>query len=235
MMAPVRRRAGENRVLDSLTAPEAAFILPHLELVPLDPRAMLFQEGALATHVYFPVSGLISLVTRVGAVGVESATIGSEGMVGLHIFLKATESAYQSVVQMRGEAWRFPAPAFVDELDRCPAWSNSIKRYTAARLWMSSRTAACTQLHSIAQRTARWLLFANDHAQQDDFSLTHGLLAKILGVRRASVTNALGALQRQSIIGTSRGKIKVLDRQRLEAAACECHGAIRGYNSLSLA
>jgi len=226
--------ARANRVLDSLTTADAAFIHNKLELVPLDLNAVLFEQGAEVTHIYFPVSGLISLVTRVGGAGVESATVGAEGMLGLPVFLHSPESTCDSVVQMKGEAWRLPAAAFLESVERCPAWSDSLKRYSALSLWMSYRSAASNQVHSLAQRTARWLLLAQDHAKEDNFNLTHRLLSQMLGVRRAGVTTALGALQREGIISTRRGRIAVLDRRRLEGEACECDALMRARSNSPL-
>jgi CRP-like cAMP-binding protein len=179
------------------------------------------------THVYFPVSGMISLVTRIGRASVESATVGSEGMLGLPLFLGAGASQGKWIVRIRGEAWRLSAAAFTDSVERCPAFSASLKRYTAARLWVTYRSAGCSLLHTLASRSARWLLFVHDRVPGDEFELTHAYLAEMLGVRRAGVTLALGALQRNGIISSRRGRMTILDRERLEAEACECDAIIR--------
>ena len=223
-----------NRILDSLSAAEAALVLPQLELVPLNLDAVLADEGVAMTHVYFPVSGLISLVTNVDGIGVESAAIGAEGMVGLSVFLQAGGSSSNSVVQMSGQAWRIPVAAFLHLLDECAGLNASLKRYIAGRLWTTYRSAACDQLHSIPVRSARWLLLAHDNATADTFQLTHRLLSQMLGVRRASVTTALGALQEQGLISYRRGSITILNRPLLEAEACECDGLIRARNNISL-
>lgn len=223
-----------NKVLDSLTPAEATSVLAALELVPLEPSAVLYEDGVLITHVYFPVSGMISLVTTIGSVSVESATVGSEGMLGLPLFLGAGGSQCKCFVRIRGEAWRLPAAAFIDLVNRSPGLNASLKRYTAARLSVTYISAGCSLLHTLAGRSARWLLFVHDRVSGDQFELTHAYLAEMLGVRRAGVTLALGALQRDGIIISRRGRMTILDRDGLEAAACECDALIRDrYNSLS--
>lgn len=223
-----------NRILNSLTASDAASVLSQLELVPLNEHTVLFVEGAPMQHAYFPVSGLISLVTRVDSVDIESATVGAEGLLGLPIFLSEEVADCECVVQMPGEAWRIPAAAFLDLLESCPGLNDSLKRYTAASLWVTYRSAACAQVHSLARRTARWLLLAHDHALTDHFHLTHLLLAQMLGVRRAGVTMALGSLQRKGLIVSRRGRITILDRLALEQEACSCDALIRTRNNSSL-
>jgi CRP-like cAMP-binding protein len=218
-----------NRILDSLTRADAGSLRPHLELVPLELNAVLCEEGVTMNHVYFPVSGIISLVTRIGRTSVESATVGSEGMLGLALFLGAGASHCKCIVRIRGEAWRLPATAFCDLVESSPAFSASLKRYTATRLRVAYRSAGCSLLHALASRSARWLLFVHDRVPGDQFELTHACLAEMLGVRRAGVTTALGAFQRDGVISSRRGRMTILDRERLEAEACECNAIIRSH------
>jgi CRP-like cAMP-binding protein len=218
-----------NHLLESLPPDEAALILPELELVPLVLDAHLFDEGALMTEVYFPVSGLISLVTRLDGVGVESGTIGSEGMLGLPVFLLTGTADSNSVVQLRGEALKLSAVRFLELIRANEGLSQAMMRYTAQTLWMTFRSGACNRVHTLAQRAARWLLLVHDHVPGDDFELTHRYLAQMLGVRRAGVTNALGALQHRGIIQSRRGRITVLNRSLLEAGSCECHTLMLAY------
>ena len=178
------------------------------------------------THAYFPTSGMISRVERVAPASVESATIGSEGMLGLALFLGESVAAADWRVRIRGEAWRLPALSFLDLVERSSLFATTLKRYTSARLLVTYRSAGCSLLHSLPRRSARWLLFAHDCTQGDSFELTHADLAQLMGVRRAGVTLALGHLQREGIISSRRGKITVLDRGHLEAEACECAAMI---------
>ncbi len=216
-----------NRILDSLTQADAVSLRPHLELVPLAANAVLYEEGVTMTYVYFPVSGMISLVTGFGRASVESATVGSEGMLGLALFLGEHAAQGKCIARIRGEAWRLPAAMFTELVERSPAFSASLKRYTAARLSVTYRSAGCRLLHTLANRSARWLLLVHDCVPGDRYALAHADLAEMLGLRRASVTIALGAFQRDGIISSRRGIMTILDRRRLEAEACECAAIIR--------
>lgn len=202
-------------------------LLSGLELVPLKLNALLFEEGAAITHVYFPISGMISLVTHISGTAVESATVGSEGVLGLPLFLDGGKADGDCLVQVEGEAWRLPAAAFLALVADTPNFDACIRHYTATSLWVAYRVAACNLMHSLARRTARWLLVMHDHSSGARIMLTHQYLAHMLGVRRAGVTKALGALQENGIITTQRGGITIVDRHRLEAEACECDGMIR--------
>lgn len=220
-----------NRLLASLSDADVS-ALDNLEFVTLDLDTLLVREGAIMTHVYFPVSGMISLVTQIGGIAVESATVGREGVLGLSLFLDDGRAVGDCMVQVNGEAWRLPAAAFLELAGNNLAFDTSIRQYTATRLWVSYRTAACNLMHSLPLRTARWLLLMHDHTSGDKVRLTHQYLAHMLGVRRAGVTKALGTLQRQGIITSQRGSVTIVDRQRLEAEACECESIIRARQAL---
>jgi CRP-like cAMP-binding protein len=158
---------------------------------------------------------------------IEVATIGWEGVVGLPVFLGCGSMAGQAVTQVPGVALRMSAGAFLEEGQHCGALTRRLNRYTQALMTLLAQSSGCNRAHRINQRCARWLLMVHDRVQRDAFPLTHLFLSQMLGVRRASVTEALSDLQRESLITYNRGRIAVHDRPGLEAASCECYGIIR--------
>jgi CRP-like cAMP-binding protein len=222
-----------NSLLDSLPPDEASLILPELELVPLELKQVLFEQGEVISHAYFPVSGMISLLTITKGSSIETATIGSEGVAGLPVFLGRKTSDSRCSVQAEGEAWRIASEAFLLLASRNREFNASLNRYTAARLAAAYQLAVCNLLHPLSKRCARSLLAIDDRVIGDRFPLTHEYLAKMLGVRRASVSVALGVLQHRQIITSRRGVITLLNRGGLEAEACECEAVIRSrYSSI---
>ena len=217
-----------NSLLDSLPADEASRVLPELELVSLESKKVLFEQGQAIGHVYFPITGMISLLRRMDdRAVVETGAVGNEGMVGVSVFLGVGTSDSLCRVQVTGEAWRVSSEAFLRLVDANYGLSGAVGLYTAATLAAALQLAACNLLHPLNQRCARSLLAIHDHVAGDELLLTHEQLAQMLGVRRAGVTAALGVLQARRILTSRRGVITILDRQSLEAEACECGAVIR--------
>jgi CRP-like cAMP-binding protein len=220
-----------NNLLDSLSADEASRVLPELELVPLESKMVLFGQGQAMSHVYFPVTGMISLLRTIDDRTVETSAVGQEGMVGLPVFFGAGTSDSLGRVQVTGEAWRVSSAAFLRLVKANYGFSDAVFVYTAARMAAVLQLAACNLLHSLSQRCARTLLTIHDHAAEDELLLTHEQLAQMLGVRRAGVTAAIGVLQARQIVTSRRGVITILDRESLETEACECGAVIRALYS----
>jgi CRP-like cAMP-binding protein len=217
-----------NNLLASLSASEAQRVLPELELVPLESRKVLFEQGQPMGHVYFPITGMISLLRKMhDRTAVEIGAVGCEGMVGLPVFLGVGTSDTLCRVQVTGEAWRISSEAFLKLAHANIGLSAAVGVYTAASLAAALQLAACNLLHLLSQRCARSLLTIHDHVTENELFLTHEQLAQMLGVRRAGVTAAVGVFQARKIITSRRGVITILDRQRLEEEACECGAAIR--------
>jgi CRP-like cAMP-binding protein len=192
-------------------------------------REVLAAPNVPIRSVYFPLTGLVSLIsTLADGTMVEVTTIGNEGLVGLPLFLRATSMPLTALVQVPGEALRMDAEAF-DRLLRAGSeeFSHLLYRYTQALFNQLAQHVVCNRLHSIAPRCARWLLLTHDRVGQATFPLTHEFLAQMLGVRRASVTEVAGRLQRARLIHYRYGIITILDRAGLEAASCECYGVIK--------
>ena len=125
---------------------------------------------------------------------------------------------------------RMKSARFSEEIRKSPQLQQEVSRYTRALMGQITQTAACNRFHVVEARLARWLLLTRDRVLSDEFRLTHAFLGQMLGVRRVGVTMAARALQKRKLIGYSRGKIKILDGQRLEGAACSCYEVVRDMN-----
>ncbi|HEX2206554.1 MAG TPA: Crp/Fnr family transcriptional regulator [Longimicrobium sp.] len=218
-----------NRILAALPRNERERLNPVLERVPLTLRQVVFEPNRAIEHVWFPEDAVISLLGLMeDGSAVETATVGNEGMAGVPVYLGAMQMAGQAFVQIPGDAWRMPAEALREEVRRGNALSQLLGRYTQALFTLVSQSSACNRKHPVEQRCARWLLMTHDRVGGDRFELTQHFLSQMLGVRRATVSEAAGGLQNRRLIEYTRGRIAVLDRAGLEAAACGCYGIIRG-------
>lgn len=178
-------------------------------------------------HVFFPLTGFISLVATVTShPALELGLIGSEGMLGATMVLGVNSAGLQGIVQGSGTALRLTAAQLRQELQQSLALRGTLKRYLFVLHAQLAQSAACTRFHEIKARLARWLLLTHDRAHADHFHLTHQCLANMLGVQRSAITIAAGTLQRRKLIHYSRGDIWILDRQGLEATSCECYQAV---------
>jgi CRP-like cAMP-binding protein len=226
--ANIFHRIGENRLLATLSKEEHDRLEPHLEIVPLEPKMVLHESDIPIPHVYFPLAGVVSLMTVMeDGSSIEIATIGNEGLVGIPVFLGAQSTPSRAFSQVPGHAVRMSAEAFRQEIDRGGTLHDMVQRYTLVVFNQIAQTAACNRVHSINQRCARWLLMTHDRAGDNEYYLTQEFLAQMLGVRRASVSEVAGELQNAGLIRYSRGTMTIVDRKGLEDAACECYAIIR--------
>jgi CRP-like cAMP-binding protein len=217
-----------NHLLAALPRREYARLRPHLEAVPLALEAVLHRPGEPIKHVYFPTRGVLSQLVVVEKGGtIEVGMVGREGLAGLPILLGAEATPVCCVVQMAGEALRMKAEVFRDQVGPGSPLHDVALRYTHAFVAQVSQSAACNSLHPAAKRCCRWLLMTHDRAGGDRFPLTHALLAGMLGVRRATVTNVARLLRTAQLIRYRRGEVTVLDRAGLESAACECYRIVQ--------
>jgi CRP-like cAMP-binding protein len=148
-------------------------------------------------------------------------------MVGLPIALGIIQSASRALVQVPSSGLRLAATKLVDEMSRDTPMRKLLLRYAALSLCQVSQAVACNGLHSVRRRCCRWLLMTHDRVEGDEFPMTHEFLAQMLGVRRASVTTVLTPLQKAGLIRSRRGKIAVVDRERLEENSCECYRTVQ--------
>lgn len=223
-------RHGENSrnlLLNRLPENEQDRIATELTAVDLELRTPLFEAGAPIEHVYFLESGVASVVAARGGGVVEVATVGNEGMIGLPVFLGTNSVPLDAFIQVPGWGYRLTAGAFRALVDRNPQLHAALNRYTQALFFQIAQSSACNRLHPVEQRAARWILMTHDRVDKGAVLLTQEFLAQMLGVRRATVNEAARALEGRGLIAYRRGRIDVLDRPGLEAAACDCYAAIR--------
>jgi CRP-like cAMP-binding protein len=218
----------QNAILARLPERDLESLLGRTERCALERRQVLSEANEPIRHVYFPQSGLVSLVNATfNGATVEVAMVGREGLVGLSALFGSAGMPLAAVVQVRGEALRMSAAAFREEVWRHGALLERAHLFAHALLVQIAQSAACLHHHSVSQRCARWLLMTQDRVKEDEFELTQDLLAQMLGVRRASVSAAAGRLQAEGLIRYRRGSIAVVDRAALERASCECYAIIK--------
>src|SRR5512141_2495213 len=219
-----QRRVVANRLLSSLPPEEYERILPDLKEVPLKFRVSLHEPGDKMPYVYFPSTGVISMLTVLeDGAAVEIATIGNEGMTDISVFLGLEESDSRLLIQVPGTAMRMNSDRFREHVEQIPSLRALLGYYTVSMLALVAQSAACNRMHPMVQRCARWLLMTHDRVDAAGFPMTHQFLATMLGVRRPSVSMAAKALRDTGLISYHRGKVTVLDRRGLEAASCECY------------
>jgi CRP-like cAMP-binding protein len=222
-------RARSNRILSAAPRDEYERLSPRLEYVELGREEVLYQAGEHMPHVYFPYSGTISVVIPMeDGDQVEVGVVGREGMLGLPLVLGTDTAPIRAFAQVTGGAMRMTAADFAEEVGRRGRLYTLLLRYAQAFYVQTAQTAACNRLHPLEQRLPKWLLTTRDLAESDDLELTHEFIAVMLGVRRAGVTEALGALRSEGLIDHSRGRIRILDAERLGRASCECYRVIKG-------
>ena len=217
-----------NRLLDLLPSADWLRWLPQLESVNLTLGQVLYESGRVQNHVYFPTSSVVSLlyVTENGA-SAEMAAIGSDGIVGVPLFMGGASTTGRAVVQCAGHAFRLAGHTIQDEFARSGPVMRLLLRYTQALITQMAHLAVCNRHHSVDQQVCRWLLLGVDRLQGTELVITQELIANALGVRRESVTEVALALQRADLIRYVRGRISVLNRSGLEKRSCECYALVR--------
>ena len=218
----------QNALLDSLAEQDLERLRPHLREVAVTQRQTINVAEEVIEHVYFPISAVISLIASLeDGTAVEVGLIGFEGMVGTPVLLGSDTASNQAFVQLSGNALRIPANVLLDATEQSPGLRRKLLRYALALSYQIAQSAACNARHVVEERCARWLLSARDRVDTDELMLTHEFLGVMLGVRRAGVTVAAGSLQTAGLISYRQGRVTILDRDALEAAACECYRMIK--------
>jgi CRP-like cAMP-binding protein len=213
-----------NRLLSLLSDVDYERLRPHLSHVVFDYKKSLYEASRPIDHVYFPIDGVASLViTTAEGAGAEVGTIGNEGLVGLPVCLGDREAPSSVYVQVPGTALEMDARLFRDELARNPALNLIMLRYAHAFFNQVAQSAACAHLHRVEQRCCRWLLMTRDRMPSGDFLLTHEFLGMMLGVRRTTVTDVMGSLQKAGLIRYRRGHVTILNQEALHRRTCECY------------
>jgi CRP-like cAMP-binding protein len=217
-----------NHLLAALPAADLARLSPEMEFIALALGETLYESGSQLRHVYFPVSGVVSLliVTEHGG-SAEIAVIGNDGCVGMALLLGGETTLDRAVVQIAGHAYRLPAQVVLREFKRGAAAQLLLLRYIQVLMTQTAQTAVCNRHHTVEQQLCRWLLLTLDRVTSRDVAMTQELISNMLGVRRPGVTQAARNLQQAGLIEYERGHIRVLDRAKLEAHACECYAVVK--------
>ena len=219
---------GQNRILSALSRDVQVWLLPRMEKMSMSVRQLMHEANAPLTHVYFPLSGVVSLVlTLKTGETVEIATVGNEGFVSSAVYLGADRSTLKAFCQVAGQALRMRVEHFRRSMEEYPEFAELARRYMQGMVNQMAQGTACNHVHSVQARMCRWLLMTHDRVGADEFQLTQEFLAQMLGVRRPSVTVAAGMIQKAGLIRYQRGRIRIVDRAGLEAGACECYETVR--------
>ncbi len=218
----------DNHILAALPEEEAARLAPQLTLVEMPLAMSVYESGARQRYIYFPTDSIVSLlyVLQNGA-SAEIAVVGNEGAVGVSLFMGGGTTPSKAIVQSAGFAYRLSSRALKDEFDRHGYMQLLLLRYTQSLITQMAQTAVCNRHHSVDQQLCRWLLLSLDRLSGTHLTMTQELIANMLGVRREGVTTAAGKLQKLGVIHYVRGRITVIDREKLEELSCECYAVVK--------
>lgn len=217
----------QNRVILNMRPAAQDFIAQRMIVRPLEPGMILYENSQPFTHAIFPHSGIISLLARMeDGRSVEKTSIGREGFLGFTYLMGGKDSVSQTVVQVPGYASWLPIEDLDAAMEEFKCVRTAMLSYSKALIVQLMETVACNTLHTAEQRVARWLLHADDRMTEKRFALTQESLSRVLGLRRATVSEAYTALSKSGAISYSRGMIEILDRSVLRSHACECYDRI---------
>jgi CRP-like cAMP-binding protein len=218
----------ENRLLARLPPDQYERLRPLLQPVEFPLGEVVYEFGGELDYVFFPTTSIVSLLyTMENGTSAEMGLTGNEGVVGIALFMGGGTMPNRAVVQSAGDALRMKAKVLQAEFALGGKFQQLLLRYTQALITQISQTAVCNRLHSVEQQLCRWLLLSHDRVQADELIMTQELIADMLGVRREGVTVAAGRLQDAGAISYLRGRIQILDRQRLEETVCECYRVVK--------
>lgn len=217
-----------NRLLAALPREDYGRLLPQLQPIDVALGEVIYESGGQLDYIYFPTTCVVSLLyTMEKGLTAEMGLAGSDGVVGVALFLGGETTPNRAVAQIGGGAFRMKAKVLRDEFKRGGSLQLLLLRYTQALITQISQTAVCNRLHSVEQRLARWLLLCHDRVNSDELQMTQEFISNMLGGRRESVTVAAGHLHDAGLVHYARGHIKILDRNGLEAAVCECYRVVK--------
>lgn len=215
-----------NALLDTL--PASPRRLCQKALVELPSGTQLVRQGERITQAFFPTTAVCSISVELASGNkAETAIVGSDGFIGVPLLLGVPVSNASKRVQVSGEGYLMSAAQLMELSRQHEGFRRALFGYSAYRLHLASRSVACNSFHSIPERLARWLLFTHDRAGKDEFQLTHEALSQVLAATRPRVSEAAAKLKATRIIDYRSGKVRILDRKRLEALSCECYGETR--------
>lgn len=218
----------QNQILAALPTTEFERLLPDLQLVDMPLGWTVSESGDHVNFLHFPISGIVSLIYALeDGSSSEIALVGNEGLVGISIYMGGESLPSSTEVQSVGQAYRLSRKVMKREFDLSGQLQHLALLYTQALICQTSQTAVCNQHHSVEQQFCRWLLMSFDRLHSDKMVITQEQISHLLGVRRESVTQTAGKLEKDGLITKARGSISVLNRPKLEAQACECYAAVK--------
>ncbi len=218
----------QNRLLAALAPEVRRRIFPRLRLVPMPLGKVLYEAGGRLRAAYFPTDCIVSLLyVFIDGTSAEISMVGNEGLVGVSLFMGGQTTPSRAVVQSAGHAYRMSVAHVQAEFSRSEQMQLLMLRYTQALITQMAQTAVCNRHHTVDQQLCRWLLLSLDRVPGNVLIMTQELIANMLGVRREGVTGAAQDLQALGIIRYSRGRITVLNRERLEGRCCECYEVVK--------
>lgn len=213
-----------NLLLERLPAQDKEILLTQGEIVDLAPETILCEADQPQQYAYFPFTGHISLVAMMQDIpAIQAGLIGNDGMLGAALVLDIDVFPVRAVTMVPGTALRIDSTHFRAAIDDSAQLRTVINQYLYVLIAQLAHTLACTHLHEVEPRLARWLLASHDRSHTDYFHLTHRVLADMLGVQRSAVTIAAGSFQKRKLISYNRGEITILDRSGLESVSCGCY------------
>ncbi len=218
---------GQNALLATLPHAEHERLRPHMQPVALAAGQQLNRSNKPIRYAWFPLSGVISVGAGTGEEIIDVGMVGNEGMTGLPLTLGDGRTAFSERVQVPAMALRIKAEILNAECERHGVVAASLRRYAHAFMVMLAQGLACSRAHRVEQRCARWLLMLDDRLGPAEFPVTHQLLAEMLAVRRASVSEVAEKFQQQGLIRYSRGMMSIPSRAGLEKQSCDCYRIIR--------
>jgi len=218
----------QNHLLAALPAADYTRLLPHLEAIRLPLGWVVYESGSVQEYEYFPTDSIVSLLYVMDdGFSAEIAVVGSEGLVGISLFMGGDTTPSRAVVQSAGKGYRVKANVLKKEFALGDELQHLSLRYTQALMTQMAQTAVCNRHHSVDQQLCRWLLLSMDRLPGNELTMTQELIADMLGVRREGVTVAAHKLQTAGLIHYSRGHITILDRAKLEQRVCECYAVVK--------
>ncbi len=224
----------QNRILAALPQKDFDRLLPDLQLVDMPIGWTMSESGDHVNYLHFPISGIVSLIYVLeDGSSSEVALVGNEGMVGISIFMGGESMPSSTEVQSAGAAYRLNRKVMKNEFALGGQLQHLALLYTQALISQTSQTAVCNQHHSLEQRLCRWLLMSADRLHDSELVITQEMIANLLGVRRESITETMGVLQKDGVIERGRGWVNIVDRKNIEERVCECYSVVQNeYNRL---
>jgi CRP-like cAMP-binding protein len=223
-------RPFDNTLLAELPRTDWELLRPAVDTVQYDQGTVLGEPGVEVAEVYFPLSGLVSLIMPMpDGSEAETASVGNQGVIGAMAALGLYRSNVRAVVQLPTVVCRVSSIAMRKMAASSKAIAALCVQSNEALLFQTRVNAACNALHKVEARLCRRLLWARDNVHSETFQLTQELMAKMLGVRRSSVTDIASNIQKQGILAYSRGHIRILDTDAMEQLSCECYRIIRDH------